>query len=249
MPIQQTLEHLAHVLEEVGPIGNRKRVGCAATVALGIRARAVAGNHLDAWMRLQPLLHHLRGAFGNQVNRLMGFQVDQDCPIHLTFAKRNVVDTQVAGRRSQHSRRMTGKAEECISADGHTLAACQTSAWFTANFQPQISLLKQHAGCTSGTGKRQSRHGLTEGFARAEPIVAEEALDVEVEVNGNVGQGKIGQDALVATMHTIGVAPTTGADCARSSGMDVDGHALWQKLGVAEAEQRSRWEKERFAHG
>lgn len=248
MRIQQALEHLTQVLEKVEAIGNLKRVGRAATGALGILAGAVAGNHLDARMRFQPLLHHLCGAFGNEVKRLMGIEVDQNCPIHLTFAKRKVVNTQVAGRRGRRSRLTTGKAEERISADGHTLATCQTSAWFTANLQPQMALLNQQAGRTSGTGKRQSRHGLTEGFARAEPVVAEEALEMKVEANGDVGQGEVGQGALIAAMHTTSIALTTGADCARSSGMDVDGHALGQKLGVAESEQRSRWKEERFEH-
>jgi hypothetical protein len=113
----------------------------------------------------------------------MGREVDEDRPIALAFAERNVVDTEIAWRGRRGRRFTTGEAKEGIGADDHTLTPCQAATRLTTNFQPKVALLIKQAGGAAGIGKHQSWHGLAQRRASAVCVVAEEATDMKMELN------------------------------------------------------------------
>jgi hypothetical protein len=45
---------VAHVREQVPAIGDLDSLGCTLPGAIGVGASAVTGDHLDAWMTLEP---------------------------------------------------------------------------------------------------------------------------------------------------------------------------------------------------
>ena len=133
MPFQHTLHHLAYVLQQVKAVGNLHGIRSPTACSIGIFVGAVAGDHLDAGMCLEPLLDDLGGAFWLEINRAMGVKVDEDRTVDLTFAACEVVDAQVAGCRIRCGRRATSEAEERIGADWHPLAPCQPSTRLATN--------------------------------------------------------------------------------------------------------------------
>jgi hypothetical protein len=66
VPIQQTLERLAQVLDEMEPIRHLQGLRRAPCCAIGIRAGAVPADNLDARMCVQPLFEQLRGENGKR---------------------------------------------------------------------------------------------------------------------------------------------------------------------------------------
>jgi hypothetical protein len=54
MPIHPALQRLAKIVEEMPPVGDLESIRCALSGRLGIRASAIAGDNLDAFVALQP---------------------------------------------------------------------------------------------------------------------------------------------------------------------------------------------------
>jgi hypothetical protein len=59
MPFQQALQQLTDMLKEMKTVGRLDGIRGTSAGSFGILAGAVAGNQLDAWMRDQPLFHHV----------------------------------------------------------------------------------------------------------------------------------------------------------------------------------------------
>ena len=248
MPFEDTLQHLPHMLQEVKAVGNLHRIGSATARPFGVLGGAIARNQLDAWVLFEPRFHNPGRAFWLEVDRSMGVEVDEDRSIALAFAEGKIVDAEMAWGGRRGGRLTTGEAQEGIGADGHTLAPCQAATRFTTNFQPKMALLIKQTCGAAGIGQQQSWYGLAKRLAPAVCVVAEEATDVEVELNGDMGQGQIGQRTLVAAMHAPGPVLAARTDRLRSGCMDVNGHTFWQELSFAKFEQCSRGQEERFAH-
>ena len=124
LSIKQALQHFTYVLEQMEAVSNLERIGRTTTGAFGIVDRAVTGDHIDAWLILQPLRDHLGGAILDQIYGLMGFQVDQQSTIPLTCTQRNVVDAQAARGWACILRRIPDQTKQGIGADVHALAPC-----------------------------------------------------------------------------------------------------------------------------
>ena len=57
---------------------------------------------------------------------------------------------------------------------------------------------------------------------------------MKVDLDGDMRQREIGQDALIAAMHATGLALAARTERTGRASIEVDGHPLWQKLSGAE---------------
>ena len=86
---------------------------------LGVGAGAVAGDDLDAGMRLQPGGEALAGAIGQQVDRAVALEVDQDRAVGQPLVDRPVVDAEHGRRRQLGLGGAADQAQQGVGADRH----------------------------------------------------------------------------------------------------------------------------------
>jgi hypothetical protein len=86
---------LTHVGEEVPPIGDLQRLGCAEADASGIFSRAVSGDDPDVRPPFEPAGQRRRGAVRKKVDHAMAVQVHHDRTVAAAFPHRPIVDADV----------------------------------------------------------------------------------------------------------------------------------------------------------
>src|SRR4051812_21031546 len=83
---EPALDRLAHVGQQMPPIGHLNRSGRPDRDAAGILARAVAGDDRDPWSLLQPNGQCRRSAVRQQVDDTMPLQVNDNRAVAAPFA-------------------------------------------------------------------------------------------------------------------------------------------------------------------
>jgi hypothetical protein len=79
-------------------IGNLHRIGRTLARTVGIHSATIAADNLHARMLVQPLRNTLCRTLWQQVNRLMGLQIDHNRRITLAFAFGPIVDAYLGWR-------------------------------------------------------------------------------------------------------------------------------------------------------
>ncbi|PDV99957.1 hypothetical protein A9Q02_11015 [Candidatus Chloroploca asiatica] len=85
----------------------------------------------------------------------------------------------------------------------HALAPGQTCPWFAAHIQGELALFCPQSGGSARRRNGQPRHRLSEGGATTAESRTAKAPNVEVDADGQLGQGQIRQTALVMAMHLV----------------------------------------------
>jgi hypothetical protein len=164
----------------------------------------------------------------------VGVEVNQDGPVHLPFTQGKGIDSHTARGGSRELRRRAGEAQQGIGTDSHTLAASLTCSWLTAKHQAHLTLLGEQARGPTSIAWRKGWHRFTKGLALAGSVVAEEPSDVEMDLDGNMGQGKVSQCTLVVAMDTAGVALAAGTAGTESGGVNSDGDLICTQFNNTE---------------
>jgi hypothetical protein len=91
MLVEHLLQGLGEIPQEMPPIGNLCGGGGSVSRPVSIGGRAIARNHLDHRMGLQPLRQRVSGAIREQRHGLPTLQIDQHRPIGLAFPQGEIV--------------------------------------------------------------------------------------------------------------------------------------------------------------
>jgi hypothetical protein len=89
--LQHSLESGCEIAKEMKAIGHLNGARCTLPGPLGIRARAVAADDLDAWVKPQPLSQRSWFPVGQKVNRLVTFEINQNRSVAMASAPRPVI--------------------------------------------------------------------------------------------------------------------------------------------------------------
>ena len=122
--LRQGLGEMAQELKAIGDLGGR---GGPVTRPVCLGGRAIACDHLDPRMVLEPLRQ--RGALAVWEERagLAAFQVHEDGAIRVAFLQRLIIHAQDAGRREVRLRLAVPQAQERVPADPQVPRAAQAS--------------------------------------------------------------------------------------------------------------------------
>ncbi|MES5825573.1 hypothetical protein ABKA17_47645 [Streptomyces sp. RG80] len=88
------LDGFNEVLPDVPAVGDMDCVRGADPSGLGVGDGAVAADHLDARMVDQPLGHRRSGPVGQQFDRLVRLDVDQDRAVVVPLAQSELIDSE-----------------------------------------------------------------------------------------------------------------------------------------------------------
>ena len=94
---EPALDRLAHVGQQMPPVGHLNRSGRPDCNATGIFGRTVTGDDLDLGSLLQPAGQCCRAAVGQQVDDTMPLQIDDNRAVAAPFALRPIVNADGAG--------------------------------------------------------------------------------------------------------------------------------------------------------
>jgi hypothetical protein len=87
-------DRLGEVVPKMPAVGDLDRVGQDAADSLGVGARSVPADDLDAGMGAQPGLQRVGAAVGQDIDSAAGLRVDQDRGVALPAAQREVVHAE-----------------------------------------------------------------------------------------------------------------------------------------------------------
>ncbi|KMO94630.1 hypothetical protein ACS04_29040 [Streptomyces roseus] len=87
-----SLGGLAEVVPEVPPVSDLNCLGCAGGGAFGEERGPVPADHFDPWPFRQPGREAGGFPVRQQIYRPTGLDIDQDCPVVPTLARRILVD-------------------------------------------------------------------------------------------------------------------------------------------------------------
>ena len=221
-----TVESVAHgiaeIAQQVEPVGHLDRLRSAGANAVGIGAGPVAGDDLDAGMRLQPGGDGLGTAVGQQVDRPVGtLQIDDNGAVAPAAAPGPVIDADDARRRRRFDRNGPDQTQQGVAADRHGEQARQAGSQFTARAQRQGTLdLGEPDGAPLAERHRRGQ-ALGEDPARAARLRAAEAADLEGQRDDAAHQGKVGDTADVAAVN-----PSRRHGAYRTAGDQVSGSGM-----------------------
>src|SRR5215212_7043872 len=94
MTIHKAFDHLAHVLEQMPPIGYLHRLWGSLTCSIRIRCAPIAAYELDLWMIPQPIGKARCLSIGQKVKGFVVLKIDQHGAVSLTLAKCPIVYAQ-----------------------------------------------------------------------------------------------------------------------------------------------------------
>jgi hypothetical protein len=83
---------IGHIAQEVKAIGDLDGVGRAAPGTFSVSPGAIATDHFDTAMGLQPVAQGRSLAIGQQRNRRPAFYVDEHRAVALAFAVRPIIN-------------------------------------------------------------------------------------------------------------------------------------------------------------
>ena len=227
-------------------IGNLDRIRSTGPHAVGMAAGPIAGDDLDAGMRLQPRLDSLSLAVTQQINRsVLILQIDDNGAIASTTTPCPVINADDARGRRFRDRNRPDQAQQGVAADRHGKPACQAGAGFTAGMQSYAALRVAEADGPPNPRQGHLRQLFSKDPARAPGSGAAKAADLKIEMADATLPGKISEMPDVSAVDAARTAAAQGTGCCSGSSMNryehairVDDDLLNRKAGWKQGQQR-----------
>jgi len=202
MLIKDTCQGVAKIAQKMPPIRNLNRIRSTGPHAVGIVAGAIAGDDLDAGMRLQPRLDSLGLAVTQQIDRPVSIlQIDDDGAVASTPPPGPVVDADDARGRYYRNGSNPDQAQQGVAADRHGKPARQAGAGLTAGMQSDAALRLSEANGPSNSWQGHLRQAFGEDPAWALGSGAAKATDLKIEMADPTLPGKIPEMANISAMY------------------------------------------------
>jgi len=99
MLVEHLLQGLGEIAEEMKPIGDLRGGGGPLTRPVCVGGRAIARDHLDPRMVLEPLRQRVALAVWEERDGLAAFQVHEGGALRVAFPQRLIIHAQDPGRR------------------------------------------------------------------------------------------------------------------------------------------------------
>ena len=202
MSVKDARQGVAEISQQMPAIRNLNRFRSTSPHAVGIVAGAIAGDDLDAGMRLQPRLDSLGLAVTQQIDRsIFILQIDDDGAVASAATPCPVVDADNArGRRYRNGSR-PDQAQQGVAADRHGQPVRQAGAGFAAGMKSDAALRLGKADGPSNPWQGHLRQAFSEDPARAPGSGAAKATDLKIEMADPTLPGKISEMANISAMH------------------------------------------------
>jgi hypothetical protein len=177
------VECRTHVLDQVEPVRHLHGVGRTTASSIGVRAAAIARDHFDARMRLQPFNQWVGIARGEHVDWLVSLHIDEHRGVTRPATQRKIIDAQDAWRGNGCDPEHLDEPEQRIWAGRHTGLSGQSRPTLATSPQPEFS---QQTGClvrAARTTREKTLKSLGEDAARTTYLVAKPAPTADAQAH------------------------------------------------------------------
>jgi hypothetical protein len=161
-------------------------------------------------MILQPSRDRVTLAVGQQVDRPVAFQIDDDRAVALAAPPGPVIDADDARRRCWFNRHSPDQAQQGVAADRHGEPVRQAGAGFAAGMKSDAALRLGEADSPPNPRQGHLRQAFNEDPARAPGSGAAKATDLRIEMTDPTLPGKISEMANISAMDAARAAPAQG---------------------------------------
>jgi hypothetical protein len=204
MLAEDLLHGLGEIAQKMKPIGDLRRRGGSLTRSICIGGRAVACDHLDPRVVLEPLRQRGTLAVWEERDRLVAFQVHKDSAIRAAFPERPIIHAQDAGRRQVRLWLPAQQAEERVPADPQAPRVAQANPRCPAQRHAEGTEALGEPQRAPGPGGRHGGQAFGEDAAVTGAVTAKPPADAQLEAHAVVGPRQVGQRAVVAAVDTSG---------------------------------------------
>ncbi len=202
---------------------------------VGISAGAVTTNDRDAGMRAQPDGEGLRRAVGQQINRAVAFEVDDDATVATPAPSAPIVDADDA-RRCRHGRVGVNEAQQRHATHANTLVRRQSCTRFPAKRADDALERCAHVVRPPPVDGDKPRQPLTEDLALAGFDRAGEAPRLDPQRHRHVAPWEVCDRPCVRRMHRLGALLAEWAGGCGADGRDGERDTVFADLYVIEAQ-------------
>ena len=151
----------------------------AACGCLRIGPSTVATDDLYAPMRTQPADDGGRFPIGQDLDRTMGLQVDQQRAVAVPFFPGEIVESQHLRGLALGNSRAADEPQERLAAGGHREALRQLRTCFASDSKRDLGEGLGLSQGPPGVGARQPRKAFRKGGSRTAPGAAHEAAHIQ----------------------------------------------------------------------
>jgi hypothetical protein len=207
-------QRVTEVAQEMPAVCDLRRLGRSLAHALSVGAGAVAGDHLDARVSLEPRRHGPSLPVGQQRDGATALEVDDERAVGVAAPPSPVVDPDDPRLSDLRQRHGAHRAQQRVGADGNGETRREPGAGRAADGQAQAAMdLGQPSGPAQARGRDRGRT-LGEDPAWAAGRVAPEATQAQMRLGGASLPGQVAQAAAVAAVDPArgALAPGTGGD-------------------------------------
>src|SRR5579885_649158 len=195
------------------PIQHLLRPGRAFAGPSGKLGRAVTTDPLDPWMVLEPPGKGLGTAVGQQINRAMPLQIDQDRPVGAPAPEGKIINPQDAWSSRGGRPGAFGEAQEGIGADRHPHLIHKTLAGLTAE-RDGDQIQDGFQACRSARMSGQDLgQPLRKGAPGTLPVLTAKAADLQEQMDGLTADWQVLRRTAVITMDPMRYLLTGWANC------------------------------------
>jgi len=202
VPVEHPGQGVAEVAQKVPAICNLNGLGRAAANAVGVSTGAVTRDDLDAGMVVQPSPNRLRLTVGQNIDRTVALQIDDERAVMLAPAPSPVIDADDARRRRRRQRRRPDQAQQRVAADRHGQLRRQAGAGLTSCAEGDTALCLGEAGSAPHPRQGHCRQALGKDAARALGSRAPEAPDLQFELADTALPRQVAEAADVSAVDT-----------------------------------------------
>jgi len=169
------LKRITQIFEQVKAIGYLHRSWCSFRRARSIGAGTIPADHLRSGMGVQPSGDGRCGAIGEQIKRLVPFQVNNDRAVGVPFALCPIVDANHARRCCHWEGEGAHEAEERVATGRQPVCCCEAGTGSTAEREADRTLRSTKPDGAMGITRGKGGHALRKGSLRTRCLVTKEA--------------------------------------------------------------------------
>jgi hypothetical protein len=211
MALEYPESDIAQIMEEVKPVSDLDRIGCALSGTLGVLTTAVATDDCDTGMLQKPCREGLRAPIREEIDGAMALQIDEDTAIDATAPEGKIIHAQDARRRLLGKGEAADLFEQGVAADLHTEMMKESRSRFTAERKGDMDEPVTELAGAAGEGSDKGGETFTKRAPWAARIDTEEPADKELQDDGHAIDGQVTGMAPVMTMNASRPAAATRA--------------------------------------
>jgi len=201
------LYRLGEVVPQVPAISHLDRAGCAAADGFGIRTGPIPADDLDPGMLAQPVGEGVCSPIRQQLDRSVGVDIDDDRPVDMPTAQREVVHAERRHHTDCAIRQRPHQSQQGVAGGAQPEPVGQPRPRPARQGQPDSRQHRVQQLAAPTIARRQPVHLLGERRTRTAGFRTPEPANPQSDPHRLAADRGVGQPAFIAAVHPLRALP------------------------------------------